>query len=111
MLDDEAERTVDLGQIITVYDEVESSARCVSLKPPELWSSNASSHSTPSYRTAHPCSIKEAILTSSAKTALSTLSSSSVDEIENGLETVWKRYRKRYDIQQHCTLVDITLTR
>ncbi|GMH84080.1 hypothetical protein TrVE_jg11169 [Triparma verrucosa] len=66
MLDGEAERTVDLGQIITVYDEEESSA-----------------------------SIKEAILTSSAKTALSTLSSSSVDEIENGLETVWKRYRKR----------------
>ncbi|GMI04923.1 hypothetical protein TrLO_g15142 [Triparma laevis f. longispina] len=65
-LDGEAERTVDLGQIITVYDESESS-----------------SHT------------KESILTSSAKTALSTLSSSSVDEIENGLETVWKRYRKR----------------
>ena len=31
----------------------------------------------------------------SAKSAFSTLSSSSVDEIENGLETVWRRYRKK----------------
>ena len=59
------QRVVDVGSIITVYEEEEDSG------------------------------VREDIESSSAKSAFSTLSSSSVDEIENGLETVWRRYKKK----------------